>query len=81
MGAYLIWGLTFQIIIDHKAGEIIHLVASVRPSVRLFVSALLLTMYVPQVVCVTAPTPEPFFYWRGVVDIGTWLCQVQQKVQ
>ncbi len=22
-----------------------------------------------------------FFYWRGVVDSGTWLCQVQQKVQ
>ena len=22
-----------------------------------------------------------FFYWRGVVDIGTWLRQVQQKVQ
>ena len=22
-----------------------------------------------------------FFYWRGVVDNGTWLCQVQQKVQ
>ncbi len=25
-------------------------------------------------------TPEQFFYWRGVIDIGTWLCQVQQKV-
>ncbi len=34
------------------------------------------TLYVCQ-----ALTPELFFYWRGVVDIGTWLCQVQQKVQ
>ena len=30
---------------------------------------------------VNALTPELFFYWHGVVDIGTWLCQVQQNVQ
>ncbi len=32
---------------------------------------------------VRALTAEPLggVYWRGVVDIGTWLCQVQQKVQ
>ena len=24
---------------------------------------------------------QNLFYWHGVVDIGTWLCQVKQKVQ
>ncbi len=40
---------------------------SVRPSVRLSVRQTLSHLN--------------RFYWRGVVDIGTWLCQVQQKVQ
>ena len=51
--------------INREAGEIIHLVASV----CLFVCLSKVKFKIS------------FFYWCGVVDSGTWLCQVRQKVQ
>ncbi len=71
------WCHTTGVFIDREAGEIIRLVASVRLSIRPSVCPSMLSR---SKVKVKGKFKMSFFYWHGVVDNGTWLSQVQQKV-
>ncbi len=73
------------IFIDRKAGKTIHLVVSIRLFVR--PSVIALTLVCSSIGdCSHASRSKfkfkmSFSYWHGVVNSGTWPCQVQQKVQ